>query len=359
MAIQGDIFMTIDSFKNIFINNYKNVVIVFNSIFNLSKDVKNNLQKTSNSMNLEYQDKLITDNTTGIKEYDFSHLDYQNFHSQFLNNTFFLNEKNKPVLEKIHEDLTFVYDIFNFFKEQQIGVELVLTGGAIRDFILGKSEQIKDLDITVNITSNYQHFLMYQQCHTISSVIETVLREKNIHYDKLCDLSKNFELRGMYNNIHNLLEEVIEIKGKHFPIQLLCTTNSNTLIKNFDFDISKIGLRLFSDYKIFKEITFPESLEQYVSRLEYGAEFVSHVLSKKLSYHNGGKNNEQIMSELTNHFPRVALKYPDFVCDIFSPHDENYSFTKQLFDKALLFNQFNNKLENLEHTEHKTKVRKI
>lgn len=337
--------MILKSFKKLFTNtsSYKNIAHLLRNgktYFN----VKNAHSASEQILTpVTYEHKLIENNILDLEHYDFSYEQYQSFHAQYLNNSFFLNQVNKPVLEKIHEDLLFVSHIFDNFALQDIGVELILTGGAVRDFVLGKSSMIKDLDITVNFTNNYQQYLMYQGCHNISSVIQVLLKEQNIQYDKLLDMPKNLARTDYYDHLHHLLEEVIEIKGKHFPIQLLCTNNSKVLINEFDFDISKISLRFFSNYPYVKNVNMPVKIEEYIARLEYGSEFVSHALAKKLSYHNESKTEDQITSELISHFPRVAKKYPEFACDIFSKHDENYSFTKQLFDKVNMFQNLNNK----------------
>lgn len=350
--------MILASFKRLFTNtkSYKNVVHLLRqgkAYFNVNKKQPTSEQSLITPV---YEHNLIENNIPEIQNYDFSYEQYQHFHQQYLNNNFFLNEFNKPVLEKIHEDLLYVSHIFDHFALQDIGIELILTGGAVRDFVLGKSEMIKDLDITVNFTTSYQQYLMYEGCHSMASVIEVLLNEKNIKYDKLLDMPKNLVRSDQYDHLHHLLQEVIEIKGKHFPIQLLCTNNSKVLINEFDFDISKISLRFFSNYPYFKNVKMPRSIEEYITRLEYGPEFVSHALAKKLSYHNGGKTEDQITSELVGHFPRVAKKYPEFTYDIFSKNDENYSFTKQLFDKAHMFQTLSHKLPS---KEKKIKSQKI
>lgn len=293
------------------------------------------------------------------KEFHFSPEDYVQFQSQVLNNTFFLNEKNKEVLQKIHEELLYIKDIFSPFDTQKIPLEIILTGGALRDFILGKSDCIKDLDITIHFQNNYKQYSMYQGCHNMASVIDILLKDKHIEYSHLSELKKNFEITNQYAYMHNLLEEVIEFKGKNFPIQLLCTNNSSSLIQHFDFDICKVGLRFFCNHSYLKQVNIPECLEEYISRVEYDLNFLSHVLSKKLIYRNAGKEEAQITSELTQHYPRIAEKYPDFHCDISFKEDKNYPFTKQLFDKVSLFNQLKIEKNNIPSHLKKNKTNKI
>lgn len=363
--------MILDYFKKIFKDTtiYKNIAHILEqgftrSSFNSTSDLSLNplnfktVQMDDYELNhsVDFIDIPIESNSTSTKEYDFSQKDYLLFHSEFLNNAFFLNEKNKEILQKIHEELTFIKEIFSPFDTQKIPFEIILTGGSVRDFILGKSESIKDLDITISFKGEYKQYLMYQGCSDMASVIGILLKDKEIHYNKLSELKKNFEIQSQYAHMHHLLEEVVEFKGKYFPIQLLCTNNSHLLINNFDFDICKIGLRVFSNVFYLKQVNMPQSLEEYISRLEYGPEFISHVLAKKLSYHNDGKSKDQIISELVNHYPRIAAKYPDFTCDIFSPTDANYNFTKELFDKASIYNKLQH---NSEHSLQKNKTRKI
>lgn len=302
-----------------------------------------------------YENKPISSNRTEEKNYNFSQEEYLDFHSKYLNNNFFLNSKNRPVLEKIHEDLLNVFELFKPFQVQNVGLEIILTGGSIRDFILGKSDQIKDLDIAINISNNYKKYLMYDGLHNPSDVIGFLLKEKNIEFNHLTSLSKNFERVGQYNAIHNTLQDVIEFQGKHFPIQLLCTDKPQQLINNFDFDISKVSLHFYCDL-YYKNLKIPQKIEEYISRLEYGPEFISHVLQKKLSYHNEDKNEQQINSEIVNHFPRIFDKYPEFNCEIFSTHDKNYQFTKALLDKVFTFKKLEH---NLVAKDKKNKTHKI
>lgn len=349
--------MLLDYFKKIFKHIKPSKEIDFIKSLGLShSDTLINSSPEDNDNPQEFKDIPIDFTKINTTAFTFSEEDYLKFHAQFLNNNFFLNEKNKVVLQKIHEELIFIKDIFSPFDTQKIPLEIILTGGSIRDFILGKSHSIKDLDITINFTNDYKKYLMYQGCSDMASVIAVLLKDKEIEYSKLSTLKKNFEIQSQYAHMNHLLEEVVEFKGKHFPIQLLCTNNSHLLINNFDFDICKVGLRIFSNLFYLKSANMPECLEEYVSRLEYGPEFISHVLSKKLSYHNAGKSKDQITSELVHHYPRIAAKYPDFSCDIFSPTDDNYNFTKEIFEKASIFNKLQH---NLESTTQKTKIRKI
>ena len=303
-----------------------------------------------------YEDKTIVKNQGfySSNPYDYNEIDYLSFHKQYLNNDFFLLPNNKAALEKIHDDLQYLINIFKPLQDQGIGFEIVLTGGAIRDFILGKSHLIKDLDITINISRYYKQFIAYEEFNEQADLVAYLLKNNNIAYHKLSDMKVNFDRVDMYHQKHNLLEEVIELKGINFPIQLLFTTNSHHLIHNFDFDICKIGVRVFCTHNSFKHTHFPTDIAQYVSRLEYENSFVSHVLSKKLSYHNGGKNSQQINNELLHHATRLINKYPDYILDVFNKHDDNFSFSEQIVHKILSFHSLDQKLSNKKTSVNKT-----
>lgn len=183
----------LDYFKNIFKSNHS---------LNKDKEVVKYFDKP-------FIQKEYINHPNAINPYQFSNEEYQNFHNQILNNDFFLNTKNQIILQNIHEEILRLINLLEPLKIFGTKFELVLTGGALRDFILNKSEQINDLDITINLTNNYRNFKDKDKVDLITHLLE----KNKIDYYKLSDKKKQFDRIDMYKNLHHLLHDVIEIQG--------------------------------------------------------------------------------------------------------------------------------------------------
>lgn len=281
-----------------------------------------------------------------------------------------LNSKNeyfKNVLDQIEVINSLIAPIF---KELEIDYELHLTGGALRDHILDKTNQVKDLDIVIEFSDRLKIEKMkppfgsdkYQEqkkeldkfFKDKESVIEKYdlkinfgqSREKILHeivYQTVNKLKstevKSFSFWGdesssnknekesikepLVANVQALKPEdlddtliydglfsVIKISGKNFkyPMDLLLNSNRHTYLSSFDFDICKCSYTV-KQLEINKE----------VDRLYLYDGFIKDIIDETLSLNSQIFNEEkQVDRCLKDHYIRLKNKYPEYKINILS-----------------------------------------
>lgn len=282
---------------------------------------------------------------------DFSYESYVQFAQENFSENF--TKGKEEVINLIIEDLNIIHELFLPLRENDIQYSILLTGGAVRDFILGKP--ITDLDLFIQIQENPIKFFRASNQHITeksSSLIEYLIKNKNMDYF-LNDLDSNhFIFKDMYSSLKPYLNGIIDVPLKNFKAQLLIG-NDNFLPSSFDFDLCKIHL-VIEDTK--KNKTFP-TINELHSRLHYSPYFIGNVLLKKITYNNDDRTLEQCHQELTSHLTKVLQKYPDY--EVIIKHDkaDNYEYCKKILEKTQLFLKLDKNLKNT--SENSVKKHKI
>ncbi len=266
----------------------------------------------------------------------------------------FMSETQAPILKKMYDDLKFVYDALTVLKTLGIDFTIDLTGGAVRDFVLGKADKIKDLDVMISMSSGYSSYKIrslttedfekagFTQAHldavewggeTDWAVDENVVTCKLI---ALCferhnavshkyfhsrdsraetrDLDKPEDPASDYADemARDRLQGVIKLAHPSFnyEIDLLVTDLAKPQFLNeFDIDICKASFSISnSHYKT----TFPKDHSHLVSRFIANQYFWADVLNKTLTVNTTTKSKKMVASTIEKHLPRVEAKYSDY-----------------------------------------------
>lgn len=295
------------------------------------------------------------------------------------------NEYFRGVLEQIETIENLISPVF---KELGIDYELHLTGGALRDHILNKSHEVKDLDILIEFADNLcienmQGNNILERIAEQKTQLEKFFLEKKdiikkyglqIHYGQtrekilheivfqLVNKIENTEVKNFllwdekkegnqsvanpqqpvssFNSatqltpddsiIYDGLFSVIKISGEKFkyPIDLLLNSNRHTYLSHFDFNICKCL------YTIKKLDTNKE-----IDRLYLYQGFVEDVIEKKLSLNTSVfYDQKQVDRCLQDHYIRLKKKYPDYLMNILqsSIKDELMQYIEKAYTYYLM-----------------------
>lgn len=269
-------------------------------------------------------------------------------------------EVNKSfVLFKIWSDAKKINNLLSPLNRLGINYTLDLTGGSVRDFILDKEEEIKDLDFMLSISwqgfdasqivkkipahfsedelreINWQSFL--QEVNDKESSDEGFDRIYPIDSDELkrkilnlclnrVNLSYEFfgkKTRSITVNSGNEYQEPLTRNDRlmavakldknmfntNYPVDILLTDFIKpTFIEDFDFDICKASV-CFVNHSLRKK--FPKSPIHLVGRFVCNLDFWADVKNKKITYDVTGRGIKEIDRSFENHLPRIKAKYPD------------------------------------------------
>lgn len=265
------------------------------------------------------------------------------------------NEYFKGVLEQIESINKIIEPVF---KELEVDYEIHLTGGALRDHVLHKTEEVKDLDILIEFSDKFyidkmrggngqekrinqkleidkffkekeQIIKKYKLNINSNQSREKILHEiifQMIEKNKEIDV-KSFLLWGNDNNkqeetkkeelkkeitdddslVYDGLFSVIKINGKNFkyPMDLLLNSNKYSYLNFFDFNICKC---LYTIKKL--DSNKDEDLYIYEG-------FIKDVMEKKLSLNAKIFYNEkQIDRCFKDHYIRLKKKYSEYQINI-------------------------------------------
>lgn len=274
----------------------------------------------------------------------------------------FKNEYFQSVLNQIEMINSLISPVF---KELDIDYELHLTGGALRDHILNKTTQVKDLDILIEfsdklyieymkgknsvekkenqkikierffieketIIKKYNliihkeqsrekilHEIVYQIVNKIkdSEVKNFLLWDENkskfdnsIKEAPLIDSTKINEITPDDSIIYDGLFSVIKVKVKNFkyPMDLLLNSCRYSYLNNFDFNICKC---LYTVKRL--------EINKKVDRLYLYDGFIKDVVDETLSLNSSIFNDEkQIDRCLKDHYIRLKNKYAEYKINI-------------------------------------------
>ncbi len=301
------------------------------------------------------------------------------------------HKDNKPfVLFKIWSDAKKIDNLLAPLKSFKINYTLDLTGGSVRDFILDKENEIKDLDFMLSISWNgfdpkqilkkipthfskeelidvqWDNFLneinqkendedIFENIYPIDSdelkrkILNLCLNRVNPSYEffgkknRSIKVNSNNEYQDSLTRNDRLMAVAKLDKNKfntNYPIDILLTDFIKpTFLEDFDFDICKASV-CFVNKTIKKE--FPKSPSHLVGRFVADLNFWADVKNKKITYNVKGRGINEIDRSFDNHLPRIKLKYPDFELLIVGDNQASIEYiNKKMFADQLSKNLAN------------------
>lgn len=291
---------------------------------------------------------LITepfDSSLSLKE---SQIMSNKFFHSYLNNDFFLNDKNKPILEKIHEDLQYVFSIFHTLINFRVEFDFFWMGKSLTDFISGKAEFINHLELGMSFNENFTHFQ-----HNKFSHLDQLTQYLFETYQIPCE--KTLENDLIENTFYPYLCESIELKGKHFSIKLFTSLRSdNTMVNHYPLDILRVKLKVFSNKSENTMISLLDNIHLYISHLEFKENFIASLLSQKVHYKNNALSSTHITHDFNAYLIPILSTYPTFSILIEKPESSNADYIQQSLNKISSYHKLQ------QHLEHKnTSIKKI
>lgn len=263
--------------------------------------------------------------------------DYNALFNRYISKESFLSEEKLPFLKKIWEDAQYLTEVFKPLERMGIDYVLDLTGGAVRDYVLDKHDQIKDLDFMLSIQAEHIGLYRLEKNFTKSQIkaleldSDDTLDSKKIKLIQLCFLAHNEKIEvfshvkdekkdedsGSYSGYNESTKKarligVIKNENQrtHYPIDILLTDyTKNEFINDFDFDICKASF-CFVNPHVNKD--FPKEPSHLISRFVAENEFWADIHNKMISYNTTARNQYHINAAFEKHLPRIEAKYPDY-----------------------------------------------
>lgn len=287
----------------------------------------------------------------------------------------FLHEEKTPILKKLWEDAQTINNLLVPLKKIGIPYTLDITGGAARDFILNKHNEIKDIDFMVSFSfskednlSLIESIFSKKELDAVSWYSEYNLSGKKQALLELCinrlndtqntyfydrgnteSRCEKFEMKpenGYPRSVttKNRLLGVMKTKGTktHYPIDLLLTDYIKpAFLEEFDFDICKASFSLVND---FYNTKFPKNYSHLISRFIAPVSFFADVVNKKFTYNPYKKSPHQLDSSLNGHLKRLLHKFPEYHTLIINDGTDCYTNAKKILNKTLLEIKLDKKL---------------
>lgn len=307
-----------------------------------------------------------------------------------INLTNFSREDKFKILNDIWQDANLINRILKPLKDLYIPYTLDLTGGSVRDFLLDKHNEIKDLDFMLSIDSvnngeyyktRMEEYFSKEELEKVSwsrfdrnSDYEYMVYDSEIIKNKLLQLCFNrfykdynfFEhtderiikerMKGFYvNDKKDRLLSVLKLENPKFnyPIDILLTDFIKPeFLRDFDFDLCKASI-CFVNENIGKE--FPDEPLKLINRVVCDFDFWADVVNKKLTYNVNDRSDKEIERSFTNHYIRLKDKYPEQQLNVIG--DNQHAI--KLIDSILLSNQLQKTLEKKEESKKTKKMKKL
>jgi hypothetical protein len=362
-----------------------------------------NNEYTQNSDKIDFQvvETHYKNHNTPLSEEEYTQL----FHT-FISEENFTSFGKEDILKKMYQDSLWVYQQLKLLPELGIQLKLDLTGGSVRDFILSKEQEIKDLDFMVSLDckslinhylySNYKN--VYQESLKIK--IKEIKQKENIDFYFIINLLEKFipkkqEISPQKNDIEEVIpidlnnddffiegelekallafcfEEkieknffqnkvvnietysserikgVIKLKKQNYDIDLLITNyEKKEFVSSFDFNLCKASFSLIGFY----HKDFPKEAEDLLSRTSIDVSFFADIQNQKLTINVDNLRDRDIKHAITNHYLRMKKKYPEYKMNIVGVNKSKLELANKYFYYSQLLNDLNytNKV-NIKH----------
>lgn len=277
------------------------------------------------------------------------------------------------ILDKILKDCRELHGALIPLVALGIGYNIDIVGGAIRDIVLNKQADIKDLDILLSVNPrgyldkddyfksinlsekicSYEGLLEFKWCseeelkkvnfndesllyERVNCLIQICLNRKN-HLTSTTVFSKDDRKIGeaLYGeDVLQALNGVIKINSPmlNYPIDLLITEHQReNFLRTIDFGICNIGLSYFNYKKEENQLT---SFDKIPHNIFVSTSFLKDAENKTLTYNAQNIAPQQIDYSFSNHLPRIVQKYPDYAVKI--SNDRVDEETKKVLNLAVL-----------------------
>lgn len=298
---------------------------------------------------------------------------------QLLSPKNFLNEEKSPILRKIWDDAKYVNNLLSELEKIGFEYTLDLSGGSVRDFVLNRHNEIKDLDFMLKIEShkngsvneiikNFTDKEREQVGFTFTpaddiylnkdeiflKLLELCLNRKNDNIevsenkDRKYKVFKTYMFDGFSSGTvfetdkKDRLSGVIKINDSktNYPIDILITDFPKPeFIDNFDYDICKISFSLVNPYYSKK---FPANYSHLISRTVTTHGFWADWKNKKLTINIDDLASWQIDRSINNHLGRLQKKYEGFELNVTG----NQPLQKKQLETILIAKDLKENLEN-------------
>lgn len=302
--------------------------------------------------------------------------EYQIEFSKYINQENFSINGKDIILQKIWEDCFFVYKKLEKLKDLGLNYTLDLTGGSVRDFILNKEKEIKDLDFMISI--NHEKSVVLLDKEKIKKLLpkenpDNLMFDSQLLYTKLIascfeeNIEKSF-FNLEKNNLSNYyqspaiepkiekLNGVIKLKKQNYNIDLLLTgSNKVKFLSSFDFNICKASFSLIGYY----HKKFPEKYQHLISRFSADVSFFADTKNKKLTMYLDNFSEKEIIHSLTNHYKRLQKKYPDYQINlpiIAKNPDELLLNNKKIADTIIQYDDLKNHIIQKTNIKNRNKI---
>lgn len=300
--------------------------------------------------------------------------DIELFASGLLSNKSFYSENKKEVLDKIYHDLNELNQCLIPLKNIGIDYNIRLIGGAVRDYVLDKHEQIKDLDIAIELSAssywnsdryyteqeqnrkftkeNLQGFCTLEDLDKVNFNNDDNLYLKHNKLLQICLSRKtntqNVNFFAYLNRVvartgygQNILQElsgIIKAKGGVFNYELdilITDKNMDSLIKTIDFNICNASIRIINTaeagYSYFPPLSY------LADRFFSSQQFFEDIMNKTVTFNVHKKTYEQIQHSLGDHRERIMKKYPDYTLQVSGKHIGERE--QELIEKMMLHHE--------------------
>lgn len=348
---------------------------IFNKIKQHIASFFDNFTSDQNNIFIEEIKNRLNDNdgTTEVKLYSihgYAHAGMYDMSDSQIDETLkkILSSNNISRLEKKIVLLDMLQDCFKLHKtllplvELNIAYSIDIIGGSVRDFLLDKHKEIKDLDILINLTPLLNTNMDYYSRHLVNNKIlkTTTIIEKGwctkeelekvefsdtdqlySKHNKLLQvcLNRNHQIthtqiftknerekKGELLYGEDILKElsgIIKIESKEFkyPIELLLTDRgTERFYSTIDFGICNVGLKIINlDKDNYVDLI---GVDTIVDHFAISSDFLQDIQNKTITYNTHNRCFDQIEYSFKNHLKRVEKKYPDY----------NISFSKNTIE---------------------------
>jgi hypothetical protein len=373
--------LKVDNFKNFNIIKEKEIFMkIFNKIkqhifdkfkeYGLLKEIIPPYKTPVQLYNIDHSDKNFDQNA--IRDFATELLSTKNFYS---------SDKNL-VLEKIYNDCVKLNKCLEPLKSMGISYRIELFGGAVRDYLLGEHNNIKDLDFLISLLPtrpwNSDSYWIEQEQnkvfikenfnnHFTEDELDAVNFDDNdklyIKHNKIAQiyLSRSAEVthtnffepsnriikKNMYGeNILQALSGLMKVnKGDfNYELDLLLTDKPTQYFMNcIDFDICNLKITLIdTNSHGYHYIPNIESLSQRF----YGSfQFFNDVMNKTITFNvNDLITCQQIEHSLGSHRERLIKKYPDYKLQVSNKHCSEKE--QKIIEKMMLCHELGESLES-------------
>lgn len=317
---------------------------------------------TSDDISLSEFEKNLSDKFIAEKR-PLSPHKLNEFFNSFINEKNFSENGKIEILKKILEDGKTLDLILEPLNKLKIPYSINITGGAVRDFVLNRENEITDIDFMVNIIDNGN---IKTQLSSKYILLSEIFKPKELHAVNWVDDQDIDDLKGklitmclnkanIFTELYNInsptnktdiknnnnsnnnepeidtgeyrgiarerIYNIIKFKNSesktlkfNYPFDILLSNMSAPCFLNhFDFDICKASFCI-THKSYAKEV--PQNPLHLISRFSAPTEFWADVANKQITLNTYMKNEKMLKDSVNTHMPKILKKYQNFRVEI-------------------------------------------